>query len=57
MKVKLLTSMSGLDGAFAHGEVVTLPSSIAERLIEKGSAEKITVKKAATKKAAKRETR
>lgn len=39
MRVKLLTSMAGPDGAFAYGDVIEIDDATAGRLIESGQAE------------------
>lgn len=59
MKVKMLVSRSGADGAFAPGDVIEVSSDEAKRMIEAGQAEAVrsgvtpekAVRKAAPEKA------
>lgn len=41
MKIKLLTSRSGSDGAFNVGDVIDVPKDEAVRMIEKGQAQPV----------------
>jgi hypothetical protein len=49
MKIKLLTSRSGSDGAFGVGDVIDVPQAEAIRMIEKGQAEPLREAKAPEK--------
>ena len=60
MKVKLLTSMAGIDFSHNAGDIIDCNEEEAKRFIESGTAEPVTatkteraVKKTATKKAVK----
>lgn len=47
MKIKLNTSISGPDGCFNSGDIVDFPGAYAIRLIDKGMASAVEVKKPA----------
>jgi len=54
VKVKLLTSRSGSDGAFGAGDVIDVPGDEAARMIGKGQAEPVRAERAPEKAVARR---
>lgn len=49
MKIKLLTSLAGVDFSYAAGDVVELSEDDSQRLIERGLAEVVAKKKAVSR--------